>query len=72
MWMTLVIILTPFTDDFPGMADIVKPVVIQAFLREVIHAGQALDPATGGQRVHNKIHRKGQIRHRRAEKRQTF
>lgn len=29
---TFVIILTPFTDGFPGMADVAKPVFIQAFI----------------------------------------
>ena len=33
----------------------------QAFLREVIHAGKILDPATGGQCVHDEIHRLGQL-----------
>ncbi len=29
---TLVVILTPFTDDFPSMTDIAEPVFIQAFI----------------------------------------
>lgn len=44
----------------------------QAFLREVVHAGKALDAATGGQCVHDEIHRPGQIGRRRTEQRQTF
>ena len=28
----LVIILTPFTDGFPGMTDVIEPVFIQAFI----------------------------------------
>ena len=152
MWTTLVIILPPVINDFPGVNDIAEPVLIQTFiakpsvktlnksvlcrlagldktqlhamlkgpliqctagelrplvssyrrgiapkqcnavqntrdlnalnpecdgncqrlLREVVHTGQALDPATGGQRVHDEIHRPGQVGRRRAEQRQTF
>lgn len=43
----------------------------QTLFRKVVHAGQALDPATGGQRVHDKIHRPGQIGGRRLEQRQV-
>jgi hypothetical protein len=28
----LIIILTPFTDGFPGMTDVTEPVFIQAFI----------------------------------------
>ncbi|KSX04996.1 hypothetical protein APT79_05060 [Enterobacter sp. K66-74] len=44
----------------------------QTLLREVVHAGQALYRAAGGQRVHDEIHRPGQVGLRRAEQRQTF
>lgn len=33
----------------------------QALFREVIDAGQLLDPANVGQRVHDEIHRPGQM-----------
>jgi hypothetical protein len=32
MWSTLVIILPPVINDFPGMNDIAEPVLIQAFI----------------------------------------
>lgn len=35
---------------------------------EIIHAGQTLDPATGGQCVLDEIHRPGQVRRIRAQK----
>lgn len=44
----------------------------QTLLREVVHAGQALYRAAGGQRVHDEIHRPGQVGLCRAEPRQTF
>lgn len=31
MWMTLVIILPPVVNDFPGVNDIAEPVLIQTF-----------------------------------------
>lgn len=44
----------------------------QAFLREVVHAGKALELAIGSQCVHDQIHRPGQIGRRRTEQRQTY
>lgn len=41
----------------------------QALLREIIYANQAFDPMTNGQRIHNEIHRLGQIWCIRTEKR---
>jgi hypothetical protein len=32
MWTTLVIILPPVINDFPGMNDIAEPVLIQTFI----------------------------------------
>jgi len=37
----------------------------QTLLREVVHTDQALYPAIGGQRVHDEIHRPGQVGRRR-------
>ncbi|MCW0355763.1 hypothetical protein NB716_004557 [Pantoea ananatis] len=44
----------------------------QTLLREIIHTGQALDPATVGQCVHNEIHRPCKVRRIRAKKRKPF
>jgi len=38
----------------------------------MIHAGQALDPATDGQCVHDEIHRPGQVRRIRPQKRKPL
>jgi hypothetical protein len=32
MWTTLVIILPPVINDFPGVSDIAEPVLIQTFI----------------------------------------
>jgi len=44
----------------------------QTLFRKIIHAGKALDPATGGQCVHDQIHRSGQVRRIRAKKREPL
>lgn len=72
MGTALVIILPPVINRFPAMKNIAEPVFIQTLLREIIHTGQALDPPTVGQCVHNEIHRPCQVRRIRVQKRKPF
>jgi len=44
----------------------------QTLFREIIHAGQAFNPAAAGQYIHDKIHRPCQIRRIRAKKREPL
>lgn len=44
----------------------------QALISQIIHVGQALDPATSSQWIHNEIHRPDQIRFVRMQKRKPF
>lgn len=39
----------------------------QTFLNEIIYTGQTLDPASGDQRIRDKIHRLGQVGSRRTQ-----
>jgi len=44
----------------------------QTLLREIIQAGQALNPAAAGKCIHDKIHRPCQVRRIRAKKREPL
>jgi len=44
----------------------------QTFLRKIIHAGQALNPAATGKCIHDKIYRPCQVRRIRAKQRKPL
>lgn len=49
MWVTLVIILLPVVNDFPGLKDIAEPVFIHAFIAKL--SVKTLNKAVLGRRI---------------------